>query len=361
MIGCILLPLLHSCGSNDPGSRTLPSSQGKEYSITVVVEGAEHSDPHVKALKDALRAPYPMTGLSSEPYFSLRWVEAGNFGDMTERDRYIVFLANTNMYGDVTKMASSMFSADAMESIKTNPEKFYVVGHNVWAQGQEVMYMGAKDPKELGQLIRKNSENILNFFHTKEFKRVQSNLFARMEQFDKENELKEDHDIKLRIPEAYKLSNMNISRDSVVRATGVDGFEWMVFDGRKSMISIAISHEKYTDTSQLSVDAVIARRNSLGRYIPCGPDSSYIGTELDEPAVKPQQKVLDLNGNYAVETLGWWTCINAIQGGPFVNYAVIDKKRGRIIYLDGFVAAKGEPKKKYLIRLKSVLQTIDFD
>lgn len=346
---------------NDNSDRVLPSAQGAESTITVVVQNARENDPHIEALKDALGKTYPMTQFDPEPYFSFRYLEAKNFGDITQRDRYIILLANSYKDGKVTKLAEGIFSTKAMANIRTQEDKFFVTGHNIWANGQEVMYLAAEDVYVLADKIKANADNLLNHFYQLEFKRIQHNLLRTNEQKSLEERIFRKHQVRIRVPDGYNPAATGIPKDSIAQNAGVGGFEWLAFDGRESFLSITLCYEDYVSESQLSVDSVVAKRNAIGRFMPCGDPNSYVGTEMEEAGVAPFQEVIELNGHYAVETHGWWDGVNTFMGGPFVNYAVIDEKRNRVVYIDGFVFAKGEPKRKFLMRLKTIMQTLQFE
>ncbi|MEA2041959.1 MAG: DUF4837 family protein, partial [Bacteroidota bacterium] len=67
-----------------------------------------------------------------------------------------------------------------------------------------------------------------------------------------------------------------------------------------------------------------------------------------------------INGNFAVITRGLWRVEGAFMGGPFVNYAVLDKARNRIVYIDGFVYAGRQEKRRFMREVEAIVSSIRF-
>ncbi|MCB0738705.1 MAG: DUF4837 family protein [Bacteroidetes bacterium] len=366
---CISIFLMNACGSGS--SKTSASNAatryevdlapaiGREFKILVVVNGALTSDKHVQSLKAALGKPFHLMN-DSEPTFELEFIESTDLGEIDKKNRYIVLLANSSRNGAIVNLATKVFTPKSIDEIRTNPKEYMAVANDVWAENQVVMYLAANDKVELSANIDKDANKILDYFYNKELQRIKQNLYATGEQVSMNKTFLARHKINIRIPQAYNESVMEIGKDSIMKAAKIDGFEWLNLRARKSFNNLVISYVKYTDTSLLGLNAVIKHRNRVGRFIPCGAEGSYLGTEINEKMVAPKQRYIELNGNYAIETTGWWDCQNFTAGGPFINYAIVDEVNGRVVYVDAFVYAKGAEKKPYLARLQSIISTIDF-
>ena len=48
------------------------------------------------------------------------------------------------------------------------------------------------------------------------------------------------------------------------------------------------------------------------------------------------------------------------MSGPFVNYAVEDKKNNRWVILEGFVFAPSVEKRDYMFELEAIIQSVKF-
>lgn len=357
----LLAFLIISCGNSDSGSTSAlkPSSTGGEYEITIVVDGALETDEHVKAITKALTANYPMLN-QPEQWFKLSWIDIKDFGNITQKQRNLIFLDNTSNYGEIGKTMSKLFSKESIEKLKTNTDKFYLLGRNVWAEPQELMYLAAESPKELAQKISSNEANIRNHFDQKEFERLRARMFKYRERKDFEDELVEKHKYKLRLPEIYEKAKYNKDPDSLNAYFKINSFEWFYTDTKKAFNNVIVYTQSYTDSNQLNIQSIVSLRDSVCKYyVPCGAPNSYMSTEMRYPDLLPKSEVVTLNGYYAIKTIGYWKAVNDFMGGPFIHYTVVDEKNNRIIHLEGNVHAPGTGKKKFIQRLKAILTTIE--
>ena len=70
------------------------------------------------------------------------------------------------------------------------------------------------------------------------------------------------------------------------------------------------------------------------------------------------RKEFSLNKQYAVELRGLWELENDYMGGPFVSFTTLDKKRNRIITVEGFVFAPRYDKHNYIRKLEAILYSL---
>ena len=70
--------------------------------------------------------------------------------------------------------------------------------------------------------------------------------------------------------------------------------------------------------------------------------------------------VMTIDGNYAIEARGIWEMENDFMGGAFVSYIIHDSKRQNIVFVDGFIHAPGQTKRKYMQDLTLILNTVKF-
>jgi hypothetical protein len=114
----------------------------------------------------------------------------------------------------------------------------------------------------------------------------------------------------------------------------------------------------YRDTFQLTREGVKQLRDSItSQYISSTLDSTYvIVNDKDLPLFFYER---DINGQYTVELRGIWEMVNDFLGGPFQSYAILDKARGEILFIDAFVYAPGEDKRDLMEKLKHIVETAE--
>ena len=340
-------------------SRTLAKSIGGEYEIVVVVDDEPKDAPHVQALSKALLKSYPMLN-QPEPWFTLSWIDVDDANDMTRKNRNLIFLANRESFGKVRQMAREVFGDNAIEKMENDPNQYMVMGSDAWVRPQNLMYLASENANVLAEKLEADADKILNYFEKKEFARINRNLFEYNSRKDLTAQLESEMGLSLKIPEVYEPAVLDIENPfELNQELGIGGFKWFFSNSRHAFQNIAIWTMSYRDTAQLSNAGIIKARDSILKYfIPCEDAGSYMGTETRWKDISPKSEVVKLNGKYAVRTTGFWRAVNGFQGGPFVNYVVVDDENNRLVFIDGSVAAKGQPKKKFIVRLKAILSTL---
>ncbi|MEY3498786.1 MAG: hypothetical protein RL308_455, partial [Bacteroidota bacterium] len=65
-------------------------------------------------------------------------------------------------------------------------------------------------------------------------------------------------------------------------------------------------------------------------------------------------------GKVTYETKGTWEMKNDFMSGPFINYVILDYKKGRIIVLEGFCYAPSKKKRDLMFELESIIKSVKF-
>jgi hypothetical protein len=79
---------------------------------------------------------------------------------------------------------------------------------------------------------------------------------------------------------------------------------------------------------------------------------------ITDEAYSPYFSKTDVGGNIAFETKGTWLMKNDYMSGPFINYAIKDKKNNRIIVLEGFCYAPSKEKRDLMFEVEAIIKTI---
>ena len=77
--------------------------------------------------------------------------------------------------------------------------------------------------------------------------------------------------------------------------------------------------------------------------------------------IVPESQKLLFKGHFAVETRGLWDVKGDFMGGPFLNYAIHDEKRNRIINLDGYTYYPNKDKRDLMLQLETVFYTLHLE
>lgn len=215
-----------------------------------------------------------------------------------------------------------------------------------WAKPQTVIQINGNSTETLLGLFGKNRDAIMKAFDDSEIRRLKGvmksiNKEGNAEQVTKQLQLS------IAVPEGYYLAKQQA------------GFVWArkVIKSQTQESSFWITTVPYTDTAQFSAERIIALRDSIcKKHIPVQDQVSYMGTETRFGSLS---KVIRLNGNYTVETRGFWrTFGNHSMGGPFLNYLILDEKKGRLVMIDCYVFKPNENKRDLVRQLEGIAHTL---
>ena len=108
----------------------------------------------------------------------------------------------------------------------------------------------------------------------------------------------------------------------------------------------------YHSPEQFNKQYLIALRDSLGKaHVGGAIPQSFMAIEtLYDP-----DYLLVKEKPYTIATKGLWTMVNDFLGGPYTAYAILDEKKQKIIYVEGFIYCPGERKRAHIFELEAIL------
>jgi hypothetical protein len=96
-------------------------------------------------------------------------------------------------------------------------------------------------------------------------------------------------------------------------------------------------------------------RDSVGRLYIHG--KARATRMITERAYAPYFKSSIFEGRKTFETKGTWEMKNDYMSGPFINYAIIDKKNNRLLVLEGFCYAPSKEKRDLMFELEASIKS----
>lgn len=328
----LLGSLLWSCGSSndpsDPGSKPVATSEvGK---LLIVSPNDVYNSDAGDLVQDVFGGP--IYGLpQAEPEFDIQQV-------------------------DPTKFVSALHLHPAIlvfdQDLQRNPG--FRLTEDVYARNQMVCYLYFHTVEDLQETLANDSEAIVAAMHDREWKHV-AGQFKQVPEKQVIEEVETQYDIKLPLPSDFEI------------ATSRSNFAWLTLEKVRPAASnmhqisqgIMLWYTPYTDTSQFSIEALMAARDSITKqYIPGPNEGSYMA--ISHRAYEPVIKELNHNGQYAVEMRGLWRVENYFMGGPFVSITTLDTKNSRLITLDGYVFAPEFNKRDYLREVEAIIKGATF-
>ena len=311
--------LLISCMDN---TVVLPRSVGAFNKVTVVAKGSLWAGD----VGDQIRNSFGelMVGLPQpEKTLSVGHVAPNGFTSMMRSNRNVLV-------------------------IELSDKESYVKTTNKYANPQTLIYLSAKDKMGLLSSLKQHMSEIIQTFKESDIKVLQRSFYNKRVNDSMYKTLKKLN-ISLTIPEEFKT----------VDDTG--DFLWLR-QHLKSGIARGAGNNNILvyslplNDQTMSSDNIISMRDQIGeKYIPGSKQGMYMITEA---AYTPRTNKTEILGNDAFETRGKWEVKNDFMAGPFLNYAIIDKKNDRLLVVEGFTYAPSVNKREFLFELEAIAKSL---
>lgn len=225
---------------------------------------------------------------------------------------------------------------------------------NSWAKNQAIFKVRAASIEGAMRVFYRESDNIIY--------QLQQNELARLSAYIRANSSPEEamkvsqkHGINIVFPH-YGVVTEN--RDNFVwirmkqKRQGDDNEMHTVEQG------IFIWHYPFTDEKTFNRDFQIITRDSVVEANVPGPSAdSYMTTQM-LPGYQPRVKEINFNGEYALEMYGLWRVEGDFMSGPFKSITFLDKKRNRVITVEGWVYAPKFNKREYLREVEAMIKSV---
>jgi len=321
LLAVVLTALMLSGCKSGRQTKLLPNVSGKAGEIVVVIDRDNWEGECGVAIREILGGDCPYLA-QREPLFALANVPPGSFNNMFKMHRNILIL--------------HIDPAVRKEGVQYR--------RNQWAQPQVIAQVDALTAASALAVIRKEGENLAEFYEQAERDRIVANAILYEETSMKESVEKLTDGI-LHFPSGYKLK----------KAT--DGFLWIA-DEKQYTIQAVLMYRYPVTGGDLETDRIIARRNEIMReQVPGMFDGTYMTTSA---AVAPTSRVLRYHGIDFVETRGFWEVEGDFMGGPFVSHSFYSQDGKDVIVLEAFVYAPKYDKRQYLRQVEALLFSFEW-
>lgn len=252
---------------------------------------------------------------------------------------------STHGFSAMMKTSRNIFIADISEA------EGMKIFRNKYAAPQTIVYLTAKDKESLLKMIKEKSAEIIDIFRSADIKYLQ-NIFAGKRLDDSKYKTLQNLNVSMTIPKNFRT----------VDDTG--DFLWLRHHLKSGIARGAGNNNILVYSLPLGdedtiADGIISMRNSIGeKYIPGAKEGMYMITEA---AYTPFTVETKLKENKAFETRGKWEVKNDFMAGPFLNYAIVDKKNDRLLVVEGFTYAPSVDKRNFLLELEAIAKSIQIN
>jgi len=340
-IPLILLVLANSCDSKK-ASETAIGLPGK---INIVMTPELWDGPVGKSVDSILTQE--MTVLPRpEAIFKIRHVDPENLNSAMKQTRNLIFAFTLDDQSVKSEKIKRMLTAETIKQMGQDTAIFMKGLPDVYAKGQEVVYLFSRDEKTLAQKIKKNGQKLIDYFNYKERARLSKGLLNAGSTKALSELLEKERQFSIKIPFGYRV------------AENKDEFVWLRQINQADDKDIFISRKKYSAQDDFKKENIIKFRDAMCRkYLFEDPeqDDSYLLTETGVEGKEVLTREINFEGRYAVEMKGLWRTNIFTMGGPFLGFAFVDEKKGYFYYIEGFTYSPSKDQREIMRELETIL------
>ena len=333
-----------ACGSDQ---KNLPLAKGQVGDLYVVIDSAQQKGP-IGSLLDSILAS-DMPGLPrKEPVFNIHWIDARRLNYILKERRNIVYVMTLDRRSQGAAIIRHLFTPESLNQIQANSDQFMTTASDVFARGQQVMYLFSKDESTLVANLRVKGASLVNFFNSNEREHLSRALFKAGQMKGISDVLVKEFNCSVKFPFGYKLADKS------------GDFLWARQVNPRDDKDIFIARKPYTTQADFTRDNLIKFRDQVCRkYLFADPDQpdSYIVTEISIPFIPVSADTINFNGRFAVQLRGLFKTNTPGLGGPFLGYAVVDEGTQQFYYIEGFTISPSRDQREIMRELETILHT----
>ncbi|MFP4089991.1 MAG: DUF4837 family protein, partial [Cyclobacteriaceae bacterium] len=301
-------------------------------------------------LGDELREIFlkAMPGLPQpEPYFSVRYVDPFKLNKVLKNAKNMLFVATLDNESQAGRRMQNYFTDASVERMKLDSNLFRFSKENMFARGQEVLFLFGTTEEALINNLQENRPDVRSFFHKVEIERLQKSLYKANERKGISRTLMNEHGFSIRVPHDYQIVPLDHKPEN---------FVWLRSVGDEVDKSIVVAYEDYTTEDAFTPEGIMDLRKRIMKNNIKDDSTTYMTIQDLAPV---EFDTLNFNGKYAIETRGRWRMHEVAMGGPFVSYTVVDQAKNRLYYIEGFVYSPGQQKRPLIREVEAILRTFE--
>lgn len=303
--------------------------------IVVVLDKPYWETNLAKTIKETLGKPVE-TLPQEEPIFDVLIVDNSSF-DQALKTNHTILIFEINK---VRKNISLNFN---------DPTK------DIWARGQKVYKISGGNTADIADQYLIYAPTLVNELSASAITGLQEEYKKGYNRAIKE-ELEATMDLSLNVPNSMTISeNFNeLIWMQQIRTKRSDGLNHEIQQG------LLVYSYPFLDDSTFTLQYQLNKRDSiLKRYIHGEKEGTYMTTERSI-SFAPEYVEKEVKDNYVFETKGLWKMHGDVMGGPFISVSQVDKKKNRVITVEGYIFAPKFEKQPYLRELEAMIYSLEF-
>lgn len=227
--------------------------------------------------------------------------------------------------------------------VKKDVRNDFSIKENESSNPQILIRFSGRTVKDLIDSIEVKAPLIVKTIRDSEIKSFQKQIYVNKSET---NDINESFGVDVKIPVKFK---------TVAKGKKFLWLKKEINGGNLSIIAYQLPYKRLKDTTKI-INSIVKIRDSIGiKYIHGSKKRTRMLTETD---FTPYLNKINLSNSITYETKGTWNLKNAFMSGPFVNYAIVDEKRKRVLIIEGFCYAPFKGKSDLMLELEAIIKTI---
>lgn len=213
---------------------------------------------------------------------------------------------------------------------------------NKYSKNQNIFTIQGKNDEALLNQLQISAKEIMNTFYNSEINLVLENCKVDTKL---QKQIKKQFLVDIQIPTAYKKGLQG------------ENFLWLrkeVGSGYNNMLIYTASFSALYNKNAVVTNSLFMRNQVAKKYVLGKTSGSYM---ITEQAYYPSFHTTEIQKNLAYEMRGSWEFHNDFMTGPYVNFAIKDKKRKRFIIIDGFAYNPIHSKKDLMFEMEAIIKS----
>lgn len=227
--------------------------------------------------------------------------------------------------------------------VKKGTENTFELQKNKYATPQNVFYITGKSVKSILELIEKHAQDIII--------RIKKGEIAAHQELLKDSvaisgTIRKQFQLDLKTPKNYSI---NLKKDNLI---------WLKEEFSSGCSSILVAQfpiSSFNTQGKISRQ-ILKIQDSIGIAYIKGKEANsnrYVDTSYPLYFLKTT-----LDGKVAYESKGTWRLNNSFMFGPFISYLIVDSRKERIVYLEGFCYAPSQDRRDLMHELEAILKGV---
>ena len=230
--------------------------------------------------------------------------------------------------------------------IKKEGKSEFRIQENEFANPQVVVHISGNSVQEILDTIQSNDSLIIQKIKQSEINILKDQI--KQDSLADSQKIIDKFNIKVAIPVKYRM---------VMHGRKFIWLKKEITSGNLSLIFYQIPFSSIKDNAN-TINRITKIRDSIGAiYIHGAVPKTKMITEA---SFSPYLSKTTIFGKETFETKGNWELTNDSMGGPFINYAILDKKNNRIVVIEGFCYAPSKQKRDLMFELEAVIKSVQF-